>query len=87
MAVCWEKSTCSLKEDREPAFDEDDAGLEDDGGQMGEEDSRLSSRSVSPLLLLPATLDEPSSPTGSDVTNGDNDFLNSSLTPMDWLPR
>jgi hypothetical protein len=57
----------------------------EDGGLQGE-DSRLSSRSESPLLL-PTTLGEPSSPTGSDVTTEDNDFLNSSLTPMDWLPR
>ena len=61
----------------------------EDVGPLGE-DSRLSSRSVSPpLLLLPTTLEDhyPSSPTGSDVTTGENDFLNSSLTPMDWLPR
>jgi hypothetical protein len=66
-----------IKEDREL--------VEEDGGHL-EEYSRPSSRSVSPLLL-PSTLDDPSSPAGSDVTMGDNEFLNSSLTPMDWLPR
>jgi hypothetical protein len=66
-----------IKEDREL--------VEEDGGHL-EEYSRPSSRSASPLLL-PSTLDDPSSPAGSDVTMGDNEFLNSSLTPMDWLPR
>jgi hypothetical protein len=54
--------------------------------------SQLSSGSCSPQLLLPTTVLEaehlgPASPNGSDITTGDNDFLNSSLTPMDWLPR
>jgi hypothetical protein len=59
----------------------------------GHEAGQLSSGSCSPQLLLPTTLLEaeqlgPASPNGSDITTtGDNDFLNSSLTPMDWLPR
>jgi hypothetical protein len=81
-----------LMEENRDLLGEDSGHLREDrwlikeDRELVEEYSRPSSRSVSPLLL-PSTLDDPSSPAGSDVTMGDNEFLNSSLTPMDWLPR
>ena len=45
----------------------------------------LSSRCSSPAI--PLTINQPNLPDPEDEEEEEKDLLNSSLTPMDWLPR